>query len=1576
MTSKRTVRLLVLLTAVALLTPSGPTASPRGAALAAGASAPATTFVVTTTDDETGECTADYCSLRQAIEAANANPGADTITFDIPTSDPGYDPNTGQWTIHLSVGQLPALADPGTIIDATQGGDCSSPVVIDATGVSYAMEITGTNHTISGLVLRNANTYGLYIHGSGAQSNTLSCSYVISNTVDGVHIADQAAHNSIGSTGADRPNVIALNGDDGIEITGAAHHNTVVCNYIGTDLSGATAYPNSGYGVRISGGAMTNTVGLVGQCGNNLISGNTLGDVMISGSTTHGNVVQNNRIGTESGGTAVIAGLNPSLQNDGVVIAGASYNTIGPDNLISGHGRDGVRIQDNTARYNVVKGNYIGTDADGDARVTNKRFGVWLQGETHHNTIGAEAAGNLISGNGYDGDFPMAGGVALVGSSSHNLFYNNSIGMTAHGAALPNGGPGVWVSEGSSYNEFGNWTSPTHANTIAWNEGDGVLINGTGTLHNTLYRNSIHDNTGLGINNESGGNRELVPPQILRYQTLSFGSGSRTVSLHARTCLTCTVIVYYDDGGEGRVYEKLVSSLDPNGQFDWNGNIPLYSAVTLVATDADGNSSEFSASPVELRLSLDDALPHVVVNKVPGDADAPAGNVTVDFVATIVSRDPTLRNDFDLELRLSDTTLGNPTRVFTRAQASDYNGTPVTWSNPSAGVFRVQGIDLAPDTNSASRWTQRVILRFDVPNGASPTALLALGFLTAEGRTLNQEVDYAVLRLLQRADEIIITNRTQLYAQYDDTQTTTFLQDLHAFAQGPPFNWTPASVIYYVDTFDSSLATWDNTAVSYASEAVANTAANKVDSLIEDWVEDSTTRYQKICSFIGGCHSYPVDYPWYLLIAGDDNIIPFYRKDDPADREIAHPCPSSGSVLCALRNHDYFFTENSYGDLSYVFDTFPWNEGGVELAVGRLVGTRAAHMSTLLHNGQYGPDTTRPARAIVGSACGNDAQGVVNHLKNYGYDVLNDTESPSTVDNDNWSESTLLTLMQGDYQIFHHGNHANEGGWTTPPCSSLPSIDTNDVWSSAIAARIAANHPIFTSNGCRAGLAAARADTNPLSITTSEPTMVNALVREGASAVMASTGISFFDADYGDIRGGEDFIKDFWGLAASPPPKQLNMGMALRWNKRTWDGHWSVDDEEEKTGAEFTLYGIPWVTAPYRAGTTSQRLRSSAGVTLSPPQPLGGQTYVVTATFDASNYSVNQVNGFDLVNVEGMELARDTAVPLVPLAEVELNLPSDGTLVDVEAVTADPVNLGTLNIPQEIPGVPIPGGDSGGLTEAPDIGVYPPQGAVSRTVSLAGYNLARVYGSPLSYDTTTDQATLYQSLALRITYHLSSTVGLLNLTAAPDDLAPEEPFSVTATLANPGADPATLTGTLTLKDNLGRAIDVLEIGPFDVAPGGEQYPLELGWTAPFTEGAYSLLLELYHAGAQQVFGHQTLAVSGGRITALTAPTGALSGQEATFEVTFANRRGDPFEGQVALSIYDGEGAFVTTLDAPLSTGAESEETVRLTWDTEGEPAGSYTALAEVTDAAESVTYGPAQESFDLRHAVYLPLILK
>ena len=88
-----------------------PTATPTGTVIATRTPTPTPTgmlgLVVNSTNDvDDGVCNATHCSLCEALAAAGSHPGPDTVTFNIPTTDPGYDPATGVWTIRPNDGYL------------------------------------------------------------------------------------------------------------------------------------------------------------------------------------------------------------------------------------------------------------------------------------------------------------------------------------------------------------------------------------------------------------------------------------------------------------------------------------------------------------------------------------------------------------------------------------------------------------------------------------------------------------------------------------------------------------------------------------------------------------------------------------------------------------------------------------------------------------------------------------------------------------------------------------------------------------------------------------------------------------------------------------------------------------------------------------------------------------------------------------------------------------------------------------------------------------------------------------------------------------------------------------------------------------------------------------------------------------------------------------------------------------------------------------------------------------------------------------------------------------------------------
>jgi len=352
---------------------------------------------------------------------------------------------------------------------------------------------------------------GVWIGNGGTNYNVVSGNYIgtdasgyndMSND-SGVDICCGAQNNTIGGTTEGERNLISRNQHAGVSIDGSdARWNRVIGNYIGTDASGYNGMGNNG-GVQISNGAQNNTIGGSSEGERNVISGNGGDGVSIGNAGTNSNVVIGNYIGTDASGSDWLG------NERGVSIGDAAQNntiggsTPGERNVISANHWEGVQIWGWGANGNVVKGNYIGTDASGAVPLGNNQGGVSIQNGAQNNTIGGATPGegNVISGN---GDGP---GVSIRGDGTNsNTVKGNYIGTDVSGTAGMGNNGGVNVGWGARYNTVGGSTAGER-NVISGNNGDGLLIGGEGANENVVVGNYIGtDASGdVPLGNNQGG---------------------------------------------------------------------------------------------------------------------------------------------------------------------------------------------------------------------------------------------------------------------------------------------------------------------------------------------------------------------------------------------------------------------------------------------------------------------------------------------------------------------------------------------------------------------------------------------------------------------------------------------------------------------------------------------------------------------------------------------------------------------------------------------------------------------------------------------------------------------------------------------------------------------------------------------------------------------------------------------------------------------------------------------------------------------------------------------------------------
>ncbi len=416
------------------------------------------------------------CTLRGAIQEANGNAGADTITFSL----------ASPFRVTLTASALPAITSP-VLINGTSlpGYNPSGATIVrvdgasNTTGVQFGFDVQpgGDGTTIKGLEIdrmasagirlsSNSNVVaGNYIGSTAA--NALNCASGVSCSDQvGVLITDGSGNTIGGTTPADR-NVISNNSAYGVQITtsaGSAGGNVVKGNYIGTNAAGSATLAN-GYGIVINNGGGTDPTGTViggtASGAGNVISGNSNNGVDISAGDT---TILGNIVGLNATGAAAV----PNNGTAGIYAYGATTKLVvgGPTaasrNVVSGNGQEGVELSGPTLP-STVQGNYVGTDITGTSAVGNGYGGLYVYNSDgftlDHNVI----AGNSVLTNGdqarfdYGIDAVIAANTIGLAANGSSPLGTSSVGLSLYATTNATIDANT-ISNGSSYGLYADQT--------------------------------------------------------------------------------------------------------------------------------------------------------------------------------------------------------------------------------------------------------------------------------------------------------------------------------------------------------------------------------------------------------------------------------------------------------------------------------------------------------------------------------------------------------------------------------------------------------------------------------------------------------------------------------------------------------------------------------------------------------------------------------------------------------------------------------------------------------------------------------------------------------------------------------------------------------------------------------------------------------------------------------------------------------------------------------------------------------------------------------------------------------------
>ncbi|MEO0468527.1 MAG: hypothetical protein AAF206_02820 [Bacteroidota bacterium] len=605
----------------------------------------AATYPVTNTLDAGGG------SLREAITLANANPGLDVISFtiagvglhtitllsDLPDiTDPvlidGSTANGFAGIPLIEVDGNDVVNEVFFLTTAADGSHISALVVnhylnfgmdiraencrvtncfigtdasgtLDATPGDFGLYIRNHNNIVGGanpgegnLIGGNA-TSGIYVQNN--QDSTIIMGNLIGTDINGTSTLPNGTGINcwgrfveLGSSTLTSRNIISGN-TNGALLWG--RKSIVQNNYIGVDITGTVALPNTGIGLGIF--QDSSLVGGSLPSERNVISGNGSSGIGLSGANTFGSRISGNFIGTDYTGTVAIPnGQQGIVCNGGVTGVTIGGLTAGERNIISGNSAGGVGF--NTGTGNYVYGNYIGPDVSGTVVIGSQTIGITCNSAGGNFFGNGTAAGaNVISGN-------TNMGVNLNGpDSDSNQVKFNYIGTDPSGLLdLGNGNRGVYANGGAEDNEIGGLL-PGEGNIIAFNTQGGVLINFSGSTRNSILGNRIYENQGAGIQLSNGNNNQAAP------DITGYGNGPGTITFFG-TLLSAPNTTYrleFFSSSTSNQGQTLLGSTnvttDGAGFYALNELIaapinPSEPYFTATATDPLGNTSEFGAEVI------------------------------------------------------------------------------------------------------------------------------------------------------------------------------------------------------------------------------------------------------------------------------------------------------------------------------------------------------------------------------------------------------------------------------------------------------------------------------------------------------------------------------------------------------------------------------------------------------------------------------------------------------------------------------------------------------------------------------------------------------------------------------------------------------------------------------------------------------------------------------------------------------------------------------------------------------------------------------------------------------------------
>ncbi|MDT4966095.1 MAG: hypothetical protein QOJ64_832 [Acidobacteriota bacterium] len=587
---------------------------------------------------------------------------------------------------------------------------------------SYGVLCWGSNTTIGGATAGARNVisgYGEGISIANAGTATIQGNYIgpdISGTAaigNGKGITSTTSNNLIGGTAIGARNVISGNGD-GIMLGGG--RSTIQGNFLGVDVSGTAALPNTSDGIEISGGA-NHLIGGTAAGAGNVIAFNGNNGILIkplSGSfPVNGNSIRRNAIFSNGSLGIDLISSTPPAYTPGVTFNDQGDSDSGPNTLLNFPVLSSVTISGGTniqgAMNSAAGATYtLEFFASGIADPSGHGEGATFIGET---TVATDANGNAVFNVALP--VPLSSG-QVVTATATDATNNTSEFSVGYEVARPG---------------TVQFTAPTYN----VNESDGtVAISVTRTL-GTAGAATIDYVASDGTDNPSSGAATSGSDYTPTSGTLAFAPGE--------TSKTFTVPIVNDPLDE-RIFENVKLTLsNPGGGIALGARNTAVLEIkdndptpTLSISDASVNEGNSGTTSVDVTISLSAASGQTVTVQL--DTRAWTASQPLDYPqisGALITFTPgeTIKT---FPILAKGDTLDEPDEFFTVGLSRQTNATLAD----GEGKITIIDDDPAPtlsinDVTIAEGNSGTVSLAFTVQLSAASGQLVTVNFATADG---------------------------------------------------------------------------------------------------------------------------------------------------------------------------------------------------------------------------------------------------------------------------------------------------------------------------------------------------------------------------------------------------------------------------------------------------------------------------------------------------------------------------------------------------------------------------------------------------------------------------------------------------------------------------------------------------------------------------------------------------------------------------------------------------------------------------------------------------------------------------